>query len=102
MLERIRRQGNKTYAWVTETAEKFLRRFLEQHSEVDFFALIGVLSGALVERPTIVGARNFKCYNETPGFKLLCQFVEEVKKGMQDGEEVNPEDAEIDFLPFQS
>lgn len=102
MLERIRRQGNKTYAWVTEAAEKFLRRFLEQHSEVDFFALMGVLSGALVERSVIVGARNFRCYNEMPGFELLCQFVEEVKKGWQEGEEVNPEDVEIVVLPFQS
>jgi hypothetical protein len=73
---RIEHKGNKTYAWVTEEVEKFSRRFLAQHSEVDFNALMGISPGSLVERPTIVVARNFRCYNETLGFQLLCQFVE--------------------------
>ena len=41
VLELKRRKGNRTHQWLAEAAVRLLNRFLENRSEVDFYALMG-------------------------------------------------------------
>ncbi len=98
VLELKRRMGNKTHEWVAEAALKILKRFLENRSEVDFYALMGILSGSLSNSGTMGLEKDYRTYGDTPGFESLKQFVEEVKRGWYYGQGQPPGGCEIDVL----
>ena len=80
VLELTRRKGNKTHAWVAGAAESFLQRFLEKRSEVDFYALMGILSGSLADDRTTGREKDYRTYNQTPGFERVRGFLEEANE----------------------
>lgn len=98
MLERRRRKGNLTHEWIVDTAANLMRRFLQTRSEIDFYALMGVCAGTLVERLATDRERDYRGYDQTPGFKCLEQFVQEVHTGWGEGEAINPAKEQIDVL----
>ncbi|MDH3690098.1 MAG: hypothetical protein OEU36_11540 [Gammaproteobacteria bacterium] len=100
MLERRRRKGNKTHDWVLQTSMDLLKKYLQEPSELDFFALMGVLAGSLSDHQRVGHERDYRNYGETPGFKALCQFVDEVKKGWTEGDMLQPGEYDIDVLPY--
>ena len=98
MLERRRRKGNLTHQWVVNTAAKLMRRFLQTRSEVDFYALMGLCAGAFVGRLAADRERDYRDYDQTPGFKRLEEFVREVRTGWGEGEAISPAKSQIDVL----
>ena len=100
MLERRRRKGNKTHEWVLQTSMDLFKKYLEEPSALDFFALMGVLAGSLSDHQRSGHERDYRSYGETPGFKALCQFVDEVQKGWIEGDMLQPGEYDIDVLPY--
>ena len=98
VLELKRRRGNKTHEWLGDVALKLLKRFHESGSEVDFYALMGILAGSLSGSKTLGREKDYRMYDHTPGIECLRQFVEEVKRGWSEGESLQPGDTDIDVL----
>ena len=97
-LERKRRLGNNTHAWVPDTAAMLLGRFLATRSEVDFYALMGVIAGSLWNGTRNAREKDYRTYERTPGLQSLAAFVEQVREGWNDGEIVRPDEQVIDVL----
>ena len=68
-VERRRRRYPERMAWFERYAVVFLQRFLADPTELNFFALMGVLAGTL--SPSVTGAKDFHTYGATDGFQLL-------------------------------
>lgn len=100
MLERRRRKGNRTHEWVVDTAVKFLRRHLANPSELDFYALMGVLAGSLSDHTRAGCERDYRKYDDTPGYEAVRRFVEEVREGWVEGEALAAGEYDIDVLPY--
>jgi hypothetical protein len=100
-LELTRRKGNRTHGWLSETALTLLSRFLETRSEVDFYALMGILAGSLSNSNTFGREKDYRTYDRTPGFQSLLRFVDEVKHGWREGEELRPGEYDVDVLRGQ-
>jgi hypothetical protein len=98
VLESTRRMGNRSHAWVPEAAVSFLQRFLDTRSEVDFFALMGVLAGAFRRHDLLGGERDFRTYAQTPGLDSLKGFLEEVQRSEGQGRRLRPHEYDIDVL----
>ncbi|UCC82204.1 MAG: hypothetical protein JSW46_14605 [Gemmatimonadota bacterium] len=98
-LERKRRKGNKTHAWVREAALRLCDRFLDDMSEVDFYALMGVLAGSLSNNSTTGREKDYRRYDETPGLRHLDRFVQEVRTGWSEGDPLADKDGAVDVLP---
>jgi hypothetical protein len=80
-FERKRCRGNKTHEWITEYPPIFLKRFLEEDSMLDFFALMGIISGKLASHKGKGREKDYRNYNKLPGFDSLCRFLDEVQSG---------------------
>jgi hypothetical protein len=80
VLEIKRRLGNRTHDWVVETAQMLIRRYLEQESDLDFFALMGILGGVVREGDEEGTEKDFRRYSSTPGLGPAKRFLEEVRK----------------------
>jgi len=74
-LERRRRTDKPKLYWFGEYSQEFLRRFQEEPSEQNFFALMGVIAGHLASRHGGAYAKDFRTYAALPGFAELCQFL---------------------------
>ena len=98
VLELKRRQGNRTHEWVKEAALMLLNRFLENRSETDFYALMGILAGSLARPNTEGREKDYRAYDQTPGFASLRRFVDDVEQGWQDGGDIRADRQEIDVL----
>jgi hypothetical protein len=98
-LEATRRKGNRSHEWVPGAAHTLLDRFLATRSEVDFYALMGVLAGSLARNDTLGKEKDYRTYGETPGLRPLHRFVEECRQGWEHGS-VRPSDDAIDVLPY--
>jgi hypothetical protein len=96
VLESTRRMGNKTHAWVYEAAVDLLKRFLDTRSEVDFYALMGVLAGTLGRHDILGTERDYRRYAETPGLDSLHRFVADTRRGGSDGRPLRPHEYDID------
>jgi len=99
ILELKRRKGNKTHQWLVESAHYLLDRFLRTRSQIDFFGLMGMLAGSVSNSNTAGGEKDYRQYDQTPGFKHLCQFLEEVEQGWHEGVSLRPGEWETDALP---
>ena len=65
--------------WVEEYAPSFLKRFLETGSDLDFYAVLGVLAGRLAPVNGPGQEKDYRDYDRLPGFQTLVRFVEDVK-----------------------
>lgn len=100
-LERTRRKGNRTHDWVTRSAGRMLERFLRDPNDVDFYALMGILAAGLSENVTAGQEKDFRLYDQTPGYEQLRQFVQEVRTGWTTGDRLRPGDCEVDIIVEQ-
>lgn len=73
-FERKRCRGEKSHEWVLEYPQVFLQRFLETGSELDLFALMGFLSGRVANHEGPGREKDFRRYEQLPGFRELQQF----------------------------
>lgn len=76
-LERRRRGHPRDLAWFEEYPAVFLRRFLEDQSELNFFALMGLLSGAL---PARAADKDFRTYQRLPGLRAAQELFTEMRR----------------------
>lgn len=79
VLEHTRRKGNKTHQWVALEAQKLLEKYLLQGSELNLFALGGILAGRLQERLGAGRSKHFERYERTPGFEEFQRFAAEIR-----------------------
>jgi len=77
--ERKRCHGNITHDWITAYPRVFLDRFLEQGSELDFFALMGLVAGRLSDHTGPAGEKDFRLYDSVPGFDSVFRFLEQIR-----------------------
>lgn len=78
-LERRRRGHPRELRWFEPYPAVFLERFLEDPSEINFFALMGVLSGALTSQAGMATDKDYRTYDALPGFEAVCRFLEECR-----------------------
>jgi hypothetical protein len=84
-LERRRRALPPQLSWFREYPAVFLRRFLDEPSELNFFALLGVIAGALA--PAEAGAKDYRIYSELQGFRALRLFLADFQRRTTDAVE---------------
>jgi len=75
-LMRRRFTRPRNMAWLDEYPMIFLRRFLDEPSEENFFAVQGAIAGALAAREGEGAAKDFRQYDQLPGFAELATFLE--------------------------
>jgi len=80
VLELKRRMGNTTHEWVPDAAAMLIRRLLKTHSEVDFYAVMGVLAAALADVTTLGGEKDYRAYDRMPGLDGLREFLAEIRR----------------------
>lgn len=81
-LERRRRAYPPQLRWFQDHPAVFLRRFLDDPSELNFFALLGVIAGTLAS-PT-AGGKDYRTYDELPGFRALRRFLADFERPTED------------------
>jgi hypothetical protein len=79
-LERRRRRDPTRLRWFPPFAEVFLQRFLAAPSEANFFALMGVVAGALDPGDGDLPAKDYRTYAALPGFHALRAFLADVQR----------------------
>ena len=89
-LQRRRRADPTHLHWLPPYAETFLHRFLAAPSENNFFALMGIVAGALGEGTGELFAKDYRTYAALPGFDTLREFYAAAARG------AHPEDAVAD------
>ena len=99
VLELKRRAGTRSLEWVSGSALMLLERFLARRSEVDFYALMGILAGALADPGTIGREKDYRTYARTPGFRRLERFAGEIRRGWREGRRLRPGEGVIDESP---
>jgi hypothetical protein len=72
-LERWRRANPDDLAWFEPYGEIFLRRFRERPSRETFFALMGILSGALGPAE-VPASKDATAYETLPGLRALREY----------------------------
>jgi glycosyltransferase involved in cell wall biosynthesis len=77
-LERRRRGHPRELAWFAEYAGVFLRRYLDEPSELNFFALFGMLSGALAADGSVAD-KDFRIYDRLPGLREARQLFAQLQ-----------------------
>jgi hypothetical protein len=83
-LERRRRIYPSQMDWFEDYPALFLRRYLDDPSAENFFALQGILAGALVARHGEANAKDYRAYAELPGFGPLFNFLKEMSDAPQE------------------
>jgi hypothetical protein len=74
-LERKRRRGRATDQWISRYPALFLDRLLSTSNPLDFFALMGLIAGALVPLDEPGREKDFRRYAELPGFVDASRFL---------------------------
>ena len=77
-LEQSRRARPARLQWFAPYGPEFLRRFLDEPTEENFFALMGVIAGVLGSRRGEPHAKDYRTYDALPGFQALQEFLREV------------------------
>jgi hypothetical protein len=80
-LEMARRKHPRRFKHQEPWPEMLVERFLECRDPLDFYALMGLVAGAL--SPSNSGARekDFRTYSSLPGFDRIISFMHEVEEG---------------------
>jgi hypothetical protein len=77
-LERRRRGHPRELEWFAEYARVFLQRYLDEPSELNFFALFGLLSGALAADGSAAD-KDFRIYDRLPGLREARQLFAQLQ-----------------------
>jgi hypothetical protein len=72
-----RRRRVADVPWLEEVPGLFLRRFLDEPSAENFFALQGFLVGTLAARRGEAAAKDYRTYGQLPGFQQLEALLDE-------------------------
>jgi hypothetical protein len=64
-----------------EDAHRFLDRVLDEPSELNFFALMGVVAAHLLELETPLGEKDYRTYGHLPGYEALRALRQECDRG---------------------
>ncbi len=78
-LERRRYGHPRDLHWFEAYPGVFLHRFLEDPSDLNFFALMGAVSGALIARRGARSDKDYRTFASLPGFEALCRFLDECR-----------------------
>jgi len=77
-LEQSRRALPSRLQWFAPYGPEFLRRFLDEPTEENFFAVMGVIAGVLASGNGEPSAKDYRTYDALPGFEALRQFLRAV------------------------
>ncbi len=75
-LECKRRRDPRMFKWLEEYRVRFMQRFFEDPSELNFFALMGLLAGRRIAYSGSGKEKDFRLYNELPGLQNAIDFFE--------------------------
>lgn len=64
--------------WVIEYADVFLMRFLQNNSVLDLYAFMGIIAGMLLPIDDTGTEKDYRKYNELPGFEQAVNFIEQL------------------------
>lgn len=78
-LESRRWRHPKDLQWFEEYQRVFLERFIEDPSELNFFALTGTLSGALLGAIGEAGDKDYRTYRALPGFREARRIFDQLR-----------------------
>jgi hypothetical protein len=73
-----RRRRLSDIPWLEAIPNLFLRRFLDEPSAENFFALQGFLVGTLAARHGEAAAKDYRAYGRLPGFHHLAALLDEI------------------------
>ena len=73
-LERRRILEARTQ-WFAPYASEFLARFQREPTEENFFALMGIIAGVLGSRQGTATAKDYRTYDDLPGYAALREFL---------------------------
>ena len=77
-LEQSRRAHPSRLRWFAPYGLEFLRRFLDEPTEENFFAVMGIIAGVLASQNGEPNAKDYRTYEALPGLDTLRQFLREV------------------------
>jgi glycosyltransferase involved in cell wall biosynthesis len=83
-LGRRWRAGAPSLRWFEDYPERFLRRFLDDRSELNLFALMGVVAGVLASHRGLGREKDARVLGDPPGFDDIRSFFETVAQGSRD------------------
>src|SRR6185295_1563164 len=86
-LERGRRSRPWRREWFAQYGPEFLRRFMEDPTDQNFFSVMGVIAGVIASRNGEANAKDYRRYDALPGFEALQQFLREVRADHLGGEQ---------------
>lgn len=77
-LERRRRRDTNTLKWFPPYRQRFLKRYLEDPSELNFFAMMGPVAATLARLDGDGREKDYREYGNLPGWKHLRAFYREI------------------------
>ena len=98
-LERRRRTNPPQSRWLEAYSGEFLRRFLHEPSEHNFFALMGIIAGTLAARSGPAPAKDYRTYAALPGFHALRAFLAAFDHGAASAERAVDTSAAAEDMP---
>jgi hypothetical protein len=75
------RRGTIKPPALKQDAHRLLDRMLEEPSELNFFALMGVVAAHLVEPETPLCEKDYRTYGDLPGYEALRALRQECERG---------------------
>ena len=79
-LERRRRRDSSILRWFGHYPERFLKSYLEDPCELNFFALMGPIAAAWTYLDGSSQEKDYRRYDDLPGWKSLCAFYDEISR----------------------
>jgi hypothetical protein len=86
-LGRRWRAGAPSLRWFEDYPERFLRRFLDDRSELNLFALMGVVAGVLASHRGLGREKDARVLGDPPGLDDIRRFFETIARRPRDGPE---------------
>ena len=80
-LEMARRKHPRRFRHQEAWPSMLVERFLERRDPLDFYALMGLLAGALSPSNSDAREKDFRTYSSLPGFNRVISFMREVEGG---------------------
>ncbi len=64
-----------------EDAHRFLDRVLDEPSELNLFALMGIVAAHLIDVGAPLGEKDYRTYGDVPGYQAVCSFWQNCQRG---------------------
>lgn len=80
LIRRRRTQELGRLVWFAPYPQRFLERFMEDPSEHNFFALMGIVAGVLGSRHGRAADKDFRSYAHLPGLQALREFLADCER----------------------